>query len=149
MSGDTENLRQPPGSSGPAGGEPDKGKKPGAASRAALLLSLGKTVAATAKAVGVAESTLYAWRRKPAFRRMVSAYRSQLVSEAVGRLSRDMTAAAAELRKLLRSKSEATRLRAATTIIEQANTLRLTEDLERELAELRETVSKLDGRDRP
>lgn len=107
-----------------------------AAGVAALSLATGMTVRAAAKRAKVGERTLYSWLRKPAFKRRVNELRNRLVSESIGKLSKSMSSAAGVLEKLLRSKKEETRLRAARAILELATKLRESEELERRVAEL-------------
>lgn len=107
-----------------------------AAGVAALALATGMTVRAAARKAKIGERTLYSWCRLPSFKRLVQEIRGRLVQESIGRLSRDMSAASDVLRKLLKSKAEATRLKAATAIITLAAKLRESEELEQRVAEL-------------
>jgi hypothetical protein len=103
---------------------------------AAAALALGKTVAAAAAEAGVSERTCYRWLRRPSFRRRVDRLRGAMVGEAVGKLSRSMSAAADVLSKLLTSRDPATRLRASKAVIELAVRLRDQEELAARLADL-------------
>lgn len=86
----------------------------------AALLSEA-TVAAAAEKAGVGEVTLYRWLKLPGF---VGAYRTarrEVVEKAIAQLQDSSWAAAATLLRLLGSPSDSVRLRAAQTILDQAN----------------------------
>lgn len=114
----------------------DGGKRSQAAGVAALAVAVGKTVKDAAAEAGIGVRTLYSWLKKPAFRRRVSAIREQMVGAAVGRVSRDMASAADVLGKLLKSRSEDTRFKAAAKLIELGVKLRDHDDLAGRLAEV-------------
>lgn len=107
-----------------------------AATVAAVALAGGATVRSAARKAKLGERTLYSWLRKPVFKARVNALRARLVTEAVGHLSKDMTAASGVLRKLLRSETETTRLKAARAILELATKLRESEEMEQRIADL-------------
>ena len=120
----------------------DCGKRGHAAGVAALAVAVGKTVAASAAEAGIGERTLYTWLKRPAFKARVSAVREAMVSEAVGKVSADMGRAAGVLGKLLASRSEDVRFRAAAKLIELGVKLRDHDDLARRLAELEGRVNE-------
>ena len=122
------NLNQP---------EPDGKQRKQAAGVVAAALAAGETVKRAAGLGHVSERTVYNWLRKPAFKRRVNEVREQAVSAAVGLLSSNMTAAATALVKLLKSRSEAIRLRAARSVLE------LTADF-RDLEEIQERIEELE-----
>lgn len=128
-----ENLHQP---------EPVGKQRKQAAGAVAAALAVGETVKRAAEVGKVSERTVYNWNRKPAFRGRVSAIREQMVGEAVGRVSRDMGSAADVLSKLLKSKSDDVRFRAAAKLIELGVKLRDHDDLARRLAELEGRVNE-------
>lgn len=125
----------------PSQQEPAANGRVRAAEVAALQLALGQPVARAARKAQIGERTLFAWLKKPAFKRKVCELRGRLVQESIGRLSKDMAAASDVLRKLLKSKAEATRLKAATAIITLATKLRESEELEQRLADLEERLA--------
>ena len=86
----------------------------------AALLS-ETTVAAAAEKAGIGEATLWRWLNLPEF---VTAYREarrEAVEKAIALLQQSGWAAASTLIRLLGSGSDSIRLRAATTILDQAN----------------------------
>jgi hypothetical protein len=105
----------------------------------AAELAAGKTVREAATAAGVSERTAHRRTADPAFKARVTDLRTQMVTRASGRLADGMTAAADVLRKLLTSKTESIRLRAAERLIELG--LKVTE-----LAELQQRVEELERR---
>jgi hypothetical protein len=131
----------PPPTPGPASSrQGSSGSVRSRAELAAAALAVGKTVKAAAKASGYSERSIYRNLRKTKFRQRVEAIRETLVAEAVGLTTKNMAAAAEVLRKLLRSKSEAIRLRSAKALIELGVELREHGELARRLAELEERM---------
>lgn len=117
-----------------------------AAEAAALALASGSTVRAAAKRAGIGERTLYAWLNRSAFKAKVSRLRSRLVDTALGQLSKDMTAAAAVLRKLLKADDENVRLRAARAVIELGVALRQTSELADRVEQLESRLADKNGK---
>lgn len=95
-----------------AGGARTNAKEP-----AAALLAAGRTVADTAKAVGVSERQVSRWQQEPGFRARVRELQKQTVGQAVAVLREGLTEAARELRDLLTHDSAAIRLRAADVLL--------------------------------
>jgi len=94
-------------------------------------LAAGETVTCAAKLTGVSRRTVSRRLADPEFRRMIGEARRRIVDTAAGRLAISMTAAAATLRKLLKTAdSDAVRLQAAKAIVELAVRLRDATELE-------------------
>lgn len=88
--------------------------------RALTLLASGMTGTATAKAVGVKESTVSHWRNHcPSFATELGRLRDQIAIEAIGQLQASVAVAASEVRRIItKGKSEALRLRAAEYVLD-------------------------------
>jgi HEAT repeat protein len=116
----------------------------------ALLLAAGASEAAAARQLKVGERTIRTWKREvPAFDRRVAALRSELTQRAAGVLVRGMIEAAWTLRKLLKSKSERVRLRAADALLTHGGQMNAVEKIVAELrAEVEELKAILPGRRR-
>src|SRR5262245_54847023 len=128
---------QPEHSSEPAGERTGRHEgRATAATVAAVALASGSTVKVAARKAGISVRCLANWRRKPAFERLVNRYRDQLVDEAVGQVSKDLSAATAVLRKLLKSRQEQVQLRAAAELLALGIALRKHADTDRRLAEV-------------
>jgi transposase len=87
--------------------------------RVALLLAQGMSMRAAARKADVNEKTVRRWREDPEFGRMVDTLRSRMTDRALGKLTAGQTAAADELRRLLKSEDERVRRDAAKLILEQ------------------------------
>ncbi len=94
-----------------------------------LALAQGKTVTAAAKAAHISRATATRRLADAEFREQVAAFRADIFSSASGQLAATLTEAVEALRGLLRSESEAIRLRAASAVIEQSIRLRDSEDI--------------------
>jgi len=100
-------------------------------------LAAGATFTEAAKAAGVDERTVRRRWAEPEFRREVSAVRGELISSAVGRLSRHATKAVDVLAELMESaESETVRLSAARAVLTQVQELRSHTELEDRIAAL-------------
>ena len=111
----------------------------------AALLSEA-TVTSAAEKAGVGEVTLYRWLKLPDF---VSAYRAarrEVVEKAVAQMQQSSWAASTTLIRLLGSGSDSIRLRAAQTILEQANKGLELIDFEERLAALEQHAEQRGGR---
>ena len=111
----------------------------------AALLSEA-TVASAAEKARVAEVTLYRWLKLPDF---VAAYREagrEVVEKAIAQLQQSSWAASTTLVRLLGSGSDAIRLRAAQTILDQANKGLEMIDFEERLAALEQQSEQQGGR---
>jgi hypothetical protein len=112
--------------------------------RAALELAVGRSRADAAKWARVSVESVKRWHREvPAFPRRVHELRSELTSQALGRLIDAQVSAAETLGYLSRkSRSEMIRLSAARAILEMSTKLR-------ESVEFEERLKKLEQRDEP
>lgn len=106
--------------------------------RSAILIAIaaGQSVREVAKQHGIAERTIRRWLCSPKAQRIISRYRSQITSTALGRLNEGLLAAADTLVDLLKAESEQTRLGAARTIIESVVRLREVTEFEERLRNL-------------
>ncbi len=94
-----------------------------------LALARGQTVTAAATEAGISRSAAQRHLADPEFKEQVAAFRADIFSSASGQLAATLTEAIEALRGLLRSESEAIRLRAASAVIEQSIRLRDSEDI--------------------
>ena len=101
-------------------------------------LAAGATKQEAARLAGVGERTIYRRLEDPDFRRRVDQARSELVTQAVGRLADASAAAVTTLRALLGADSESVRLGACRAILDLGLKLRESEELERRIAALEE-----------
>jgi len=111
----------------------------------AALLS-ETTVASAAEKAGVAEVTLYRWLKLPDFLAAYRGARREVVEKAVAQLQQLSWAASTILVRLLGSNSDSIRLRAAQTILDQANKGLELIDFEERLAALEEQAGQYGGR---
>jgi hypothetical protein len=132
----------------PADDGHDRGKRRQAAEAAALALAAGKTYAAAAEKAGIGERTLYRWAKRPAFKRQVAELRGRLISTAVGKLSKSMTAAAKVMTGLLKSDDENVRHKAARSVLELTTKLRDSEELDQRISELERHAAEQQGKNR-
>ncbi len=107
----------------------------------AAELAGGATVAEASASAGVSDRTAFRRLTDPTFKARVVELRAQMVAEAAGRLSRNMTAAADVLAKLLKSEDEHVQHKAAVKLIELG--LKVTElaELENRVRELEQAAS--------
>jgi hypothetical protein len=110
------------------------------AKRSALFIAIaaGQSVREVARQHSVAERTVRRWLCSPKAQKVISRYRSQITSTALGRLNEGLLAAADTLVDLLKADSEQTRLGAARTIIESVVRLREVTEFEDRLRYLEE-----------
>ena len=112
----------------------------------AALLSEA-TVASAAEKAGVGEVTLYRWLKLDDFMAAYREARREVVEKAVAQLQQSSWAASTTLIRLLGSGSDSVRLRAAQTILDQANKGVELLDFEERLAALeRQAESQGGGR---
>jgi len=102
-------------------------------------LAAGKTVAQVAVEVGVSERTIQRRMERPEFRQNVTDLRGRMVDRVSGRLADAAAAAMERLYLLLEADSEAVRLGAARTILDQM--LRV-----RDLVEFESRLRRMEGR---
>lgn len=109
----------------------------------AALLSQRNTEEA-ARSIGVASRTLYRWMQEPAFSAAFRDSRRASFSPAIARIQTMTTAAVSTLGKVLVDPNApaASRVRAATSILEQAAKAIEFEDLEARLATLEQAAKR-------
>jgi hypothetical protein len=103
------------------------------------ILAAGRTHEEAARLASVSERTVSRRAADPSFRAEVTRLRTEMISQATGRLAEGMGWAALVLRTLLTSSAEGIRLRAAAKILDSG--LRVVE-----LHELAERVAALEQR---
>ena len=111
----------------------------------AALLSEA-TVGAAAEKAAVSEVTLYRWLKLPDFRADYREARREGVEKAIAQLQQSSWAAATTLIRLLASGSDSVRLRAAQSILDQANKGLELLDFEERLAALERQAEEQGGR---
>ncbi len=105
---------------------------------AALLLASGRNIETAARLVGCAAMTVKRWLRdQPAFKERIRELRRDLTERAAGVLAAAMTDAAWTLRKLLKSKSESIRLKAAEALLTHGREQTGLAELQAEVDELK------------
>lgn len=108
---------------------------------AMLALACGETVAEAARKAGVAERTVYRWQQEEGFRQEIAAARAEMFNRALGRLAEGAVGSVLMLRQLcLKAKSEAIRLAAARTLLEQGTRLRESVEFAHRLQELEKNL---------
>src|SRR5262249_55261175 len=106
--------------------EPEKNPK----IELAIALARGVSVWHWARVNSVAKNTAYRWSREPEVRKEVANIRRRLVSQALGRLTRNASKAADTIvRTLERGDSDAVRLRAARAVLSDIITVSKFSDL--------------------
>jgi hypothetical protein len=113
----------------------------------ALAIAGGASLTAAAEACGVSAKTAARRMQEPDFRARVSELQSQMIAQAVGKMSATMAAAADQLKDLLRNRSAGVRLSASKAILDLGMKLR-DGTVEQRLADLEARVLG-DGGDRP
>jgi hypothetical protein len=106
--------------------------------KVALSLATGCALAVAARESGAGERTIRTWTATvPAFTRRIHELRAEMTSQALGRLTADLSSAADTLGYLSRrAKSETVRLGAARALLELGNKLRESNELEQRIAAL-------------
>jgi hypothetical protein len=101
----------------------------------------GQPVSAWAKENGVPKRTAHTWSRSPEVLDLVESIRRRALDRAVGRPSRNATAAADQIARLARKAvSEAIRLHAARAVLADLMTVSEYAELEGRLAELERRI---------
>ena len=113
----------------------------------AALLSEA-TVTAAADKVGVSEVTVYRWLKLPHFLAAYRETRRQAVEKGLAQIQQASWAASTTLIRLLGADSDSVRLRAAQTILDQANKGVELVDFDQRLAALEQKSEKEGGRRR-
>jgi hypothetical protein len=109
----------------------------------ALLVATGSTTEEAAGRAGVSSRTVRRRLEDPAFLADVARLRGQMTSQALGRLTDAMTAAADVLRDLLDADRESVRLGAARSVLELGAKLREGTELEQRLREVEARLEEL------
>jgi hypothetical protein len=100
-------------------------------------MAAGETMDKAARQGGVATVTVKLWRREqPEFMERVAELRAELTAQVVGLLVDAMSEAARTLRRLLKSKSETVRLKAAESLLNQGVRVREAVEMEARVAAL-------------
>lgn len=105
----------------------------------AALVASGESVVKAAESAGCANSTAYRLACLPEFKTRVSAIRSELVRQSIGKLSHASSRAVETMTALLGSEEDSVRLRAAVAILDRFSKLS-------EAVDLRERVEALEGK---
>jgi hypothetical protein len=113
---------------------------------ACLLLAGGTSIVRTARTVGMSERGLHKWLADPIFVARIDTLRSQMTERAMGKLTRNMTAAAKVLGELLADKDSRVRLHAARAILENGVKLRDGVEQEKRLKALEDYVASRKGK---
>jgi len=101
-----------------------------------LALAGGSTVRQAAKRAKVSERTAHRRLNDRDYRRRIDAARAEMISQATGQLAKAATDATTTLSKLLKSESDAIRLGACRTILENCERLRQGVELSQRMTEL-------------
>lgn len=104
--------------------------------RLALLIASGLTIRAAAKKAKISERTARRRVNDPDFAKRVAELRAGMTSEALGILSRSLTAAANRLRTLVKHPKGEIATRACKVIIDAQSRLRQSAEFEERLAAL-------------
>ena len=100
----------------------------------AANLAAGRTIAESARAADVSESTIYRRLRCPTFAARVRELRGAMVASALGKLTEGMTSAASALTALVGNRNPDMRFRSAVKVIELALRVREQAEIEERLA---------------
>jgi transposase-like protein len=107
----------------------------------AVRLAGGSSFKDAAAELGVDERTARRRWANPAFRAKVAQLRREMTDRAVGRLADALVEAADELRRLIGSNNESTRLRAAIALLNHATQTVLLADVQARLNALEESLN--------
>lgn len=103
----------------------------------AVAVAAGKSVAAWARANGVALRTAYGWYGRPSFKRLVNRYRRRYVDRALGLLARNLAKAVSEeIRIVEKGEGDPVRLQAARGVVADMISLSRHADVEERITEL-------------
>lgn len=111
----------------------------------AIGVASGMSLTDAAKQAGIKYITARRRAADPAFRRRVEELRQAITDQALGRLTKDMTAAADTFSALLYDPAPQVRLAAAKAILDFGSRLKADGELREKVARLEETLSKLKG----
>lgn len=106
----------------------------------ATALARGSSIVASGKEAGISERTARTWIKRQDIQAEVHRLRDRMADEAIGRLSRSLSAAAATLASLLATdKDDHIRLRAARAIIDSHIKINGYEELSERIRKLEES----------
>jgi hypothetical protein len=111
----------------------------------ALALASGATAPQAAEQTGVSLRTVHRKLANPAFRRLVSRLRGEMLAAALGRMAENMTRAADTVAALLDVEDPAIRLRAARALLSLGLRLRDSVDLGDRVRELERELAHKQG----
>src|SRR5260370_10470234 len=111
----------------------------------ALDLAKGVTPTAAAEKAGVGRATVYRRLADPAFRKLVAELRTEMMKNALGRMTDNMSRAADVLTALLDTDQAAIRLRAARALLTLGPRLNEAVYIEERLDELEEEFARKQG----
>jgi hypothetical protein len=108
----------------------------------AAELAMGKSAATSASDMGLSKSTVMRRLRDPAFRTLVAEIRSEMLSEALGRMVDKITGGVDKVGALLENEEPAIQLRAFRALMTFGLRLRETVDLDEHIRQLREELAR-------
>lgn len=111
----------------------------------AVAVASGESIVNAAKLANMSERTARRRATDPAFRQRVEELRQAITDQALGRLTKDMTAAADTFCALLNDPAPQVRLAAAKAILDFGSRLKADGELREKVARLEEILSKLKG----
>jgi hypothetical protein len=111
----------------------------------AAALASGGSSAAAARKMAISKTTVKRRLRDPAFRRLVSELRDEMLSSVLGRMTDQMTGAVEKLGKLLEEDDPAIRLRAFRASMTFGLRLRDSVDLNDRIGELEAELARKTG----
>jgi nicotinic acid phosphoribosyltransferase len=111
----------------------------------ALALASGTPVGEAADQAGICRKTVQRWLAKPAFRRLVSRIRGQMLATALGYMTDNMTRAARTVAELLDAPEAHVRLRAARTLMSFGLRFRQSVDLTDQVHQIERELARKKG----
>lgn len=125
-------------------------KRPeGKVDRLALAVARGSSLAAAARHLDVPESTARRWAAEPTFKPTVDGFRRQMISRAVGHLTRAANSAVMVLVKLLKSDDEDVRLKAARAVLSDLINVQSHTELADRIGALEAELSEMNEEEKP
>jgi len=100
-----------------------------------------KSIAEGVKKARISRTTFYEWLKDSKFKAEFTRQRKEVVELALHELKASASEAVKVLRELLKSESEAIRLRASITILEHVSKFKELEEIEERLTELERNVN--------
>lgn len=118
----------------------------GLMNRMALEVAGGKSISDWSKANDVPRRTCAEWARSAEFRELVERIRGRMLDRAAGQLSRDVTLAIREIKRLVtKGEPDSVRLAASRAVIATLIEIENHSASKRQLAELLARISALEG----